>query len=73
MNILFIKNVVVVGFMVFEIQRVSVFGHYPYSVTFPYIILLLLFCYLYCYFILQSPLIPSRNLDEVFTYSYLHI
>ena len=26
-----------VGFMVSEIPRVSVFGHCPYSVTFPYI------------------------------------
>ena len=29
MNILFIKNVIV-GFMVSEIPRVSVFGHCPY-------------------------------------------
>ena len=36
MNILFINNFVV-GFMVSEIPRVSVFGHCPYSVTFPYI------------------------------------
>ena len=36
MNILLI-NIFFVGFMVSEIQRVSVFGHYPYSVTFPYI------------------------------------
>ena len=35
MNILFIKYVIV-GFMVSEIPRVSVFGHCPYSVTFPY-------------------------------------
>ena len=27
-----------VGFMVYEIPRVSVFGHSPYSVTFPYMI-----------------------------------
>ena len=26
-----------VGFIVSEIPRVSVFGYYPYSVTFPYI------------------------------------
>ena len=38
MNILFIKHIFI-GFMVSEIQRVSVFGHCPYSVTFPYIIL----------------------------------
>ena len=37
MNILFIK-IFVVGFMVPEIPRESVFGHCPYSVTFPYII-----------------------------------
>ena len=35
MNILFI-NIFFVGFMVSEIPRVSVFGHCPYSVTFPY-------------------------------------
>ena len=34
MNILFIKHFFV-GFMVSEIPRVSVFGHCPYSVTFP--------------------------------------
>ena len=37
MNILFIKHFFV-GFMVSEIPRVSVFGHCPYSVTFPYTI-----------------------------------
>ena len=35
MNILFIINFVV-GFIVSEIPRVSVFGHCPYSLTFPY-------------------------------------
>ena len=35
MNILFIKHFFV-GFMVSEIQKVSVFGYCPYSVTFPY-------------------------------------
>ena len=35
MNILFVN--IFVGFMVSEIQRVSVFGHFPYSVTFPYL------------------------------------
>ena len=35
MNILFIKHFFV-GFMVSEIPIVSVFGHCPYSVTFPY-------------------------------------
>ena len=35
MNILLIKHFFV-GFMVSEIPRVSVFGHCPYSVTFPY-------------------------------------
>ena len=34
MNMLFIKHFVV-GFMVSEIPRVSLFGHCPYSVTFP--------------------------------------
>ena len=36
MNILLI-TIFFVGIMVSEIPRVSVFGHYPYSVTFPYI------------------------------------
>ena len=36
MNILFIKHFFV-GFIVSEIPRVSVYGHNPYSVTFPYI------------------------------------
>ena len=40
MNILFIKHFCV-GFMVSEIPRVSVFGHCPYSVTFPYSSILL--------------------------------
>ena len=35
MNSLFIKHFFV-GFMVSEIPRVSVFGHCPYSATFPY-------------------------------------
>ena len=35
MNILLITHFCV-GFMVSEIPRVSVFGHCPYSVTFPY-------------------------------------
>ena len=41
MNILFIKHFFV-EFMVSEIPRVSVFGHYPYSVTFPYYLHILL-------------------------------
>ena len=36
MNILFIKHFFIV-FIVSEIPRVSVFGHCPYSITFPYI------------------------------------
>ena len=36
MNILLIKHFFV-GFMVSEIPTLSVFGHFPYSVTFPYI------------------------------------
>ena len=35
MNILFIKHFFV-GFIVSEIHMVSVFGHFPYAVTFPY-------------------------------------
>ena len=36
MNIVFIQ-IVFVGFMVSEIPRVSVFGHCPFSVSFPYV------------------------------------
>ena len=36
MNILFIKHFFI-GCMVYEIPRVSVFGHCPYSVTLPYL------------------------------------
>ena len=35
MNILLIKNLFV-GFIVSEIPKLSVFGHCPISVTFPY-------------------------------------
>ena len=35
MNISLIEHCFV-GFMVSEIMRVSVFGHCPYSITFPY-------------------------------------
>ena len=34
MNVLFIKHFFV-GFMIFEIPSVSVFEHFPYSVTLP--------------------------------------
>ena len=44
MNILFIKNFFV-GFMVSEIPRVSVFGHCPYSFTFPYMYCIQLYTY----------------------------
>ena len=36
MNILFIKYFFI-GFMVYEVPSVSIFGHCPYSVTFPLI------------------------------------
>ena len=47
MNILFIKYFLV-GFMVSEIPRVSVFGHCPYSVTFPYIYIYIIHIWLLC-------------------------
>ena len=47
MNILFIKHFFV-GFMVSEIPRVSVFGHYPYSVTFPYMCLYVYYINIIC-------------------------
>ena len=46
MNILFIKYFFV-GFMVSELLRVSVFGHCPYSVTFPY-------TFYYVFFVFKS-------------------
>ena len=42
MNMLFIKKVYLVGCMVSEITSVSVFGHYPYSDTFPNNLLVIL-------------------------------
>ena len=41
MNMLFIKHFFV-GFMVSEIPRVSLFGHCPYSVTFPYVYIIII-------------------------------
>ena len=40
MNILLI-TIFFVGFIVSEIPRVSIFGHCPYSVIFPYIIIII--------------------------------
>ena len=48
MNILFIKHFFV-GFMVSYIPRVSVFGHCPYSVTFPYILHIYMILYTLIY------------------------
>ena len=53
MNILFIKHFFV-GFMVSEIPRMSIFGHCPYSVTFPYTIYqkkkyIYIYIYIYVY------------------------
>ena len=45
MNIVFKKHFFI-RFMISEIPRVSVFGHCPYSVTFPYIC-----TYVYNYFV----------------------
>ena len=56
MNILLTKHFVV-GFMVSEIPRDSVFGHCLYSVTFPYI-----YVYLYMY------IYPS-----IYIYIYIYI
>ena len=51
MNILLI-TIFFVGFMVSEILRVSVFGHCPYSVTFPYIgTYIVIYIYIYIYYI----------------------
>ena len=53
MNILLNKHFFV-GFMVSEIPRVSVFGHCPYSVTFPYVVKCIYIYILitYCVFII---------------------
>ena len=51
MNILFIKHYFV-GFLISEIPRVSVFGHCPYSVTFPYVVTTVIksiYIYIYIY------------------------
>ena len=47
MNILFIKHLFR-GFMVSKIARVSVFRHFPYSVTFPYVSLTYIYIYMLC-------------------------
>ena len=55
MIIVFINNFFV-GFMVSEIPRVSVFGHCPYSVTFPYI-----YIYIYIYIFITYEYIRTIN------------
>ena len=49
MNILFIN--IFVGFMVSKIPIVSVFGHFPYSVTFPYRVYIPYSVYIQLYYI----------------------
>ena len=51
MNIL-LTNKMCVGFMVSEISRVFLFGHCPYSVTFPYLCYLLLYGKIFQYLLL---------------------
>ena len=40
MNMLFIQHFFV-GCIVTEIPRVSLYGHYPYSVTYPYVYIII--------------------------------
>ena len=65
MNILLI-NIFFVEFMVYEIPRVSIFGHCPYSVTFPYYGMITLVCIFYCQLILDSFLTLISNVKTVF-------
>ena len=51
MNNLFI-TIFFVGFMVSEIQKVSVFGNCPYSVTFPYIPIVVYFTIYETYYVI---------------------
>ena len=51
MNVLFIKHFCV-GFIVSDIRRMSVFGHCPYSVTFPYVYAHI---YIYIYIYIYTP------------------
>ena len=60
MNILFIKHFFV-GFMVSEIPRVSVFGHCPYSVTFPYVVYIIMVATIDFQIILKSFLNKCDN------------
>ena len=53
MNILF-NTIFFVGFMVSEIPSVSVFGHSPYSVTFPYRILYILDTFIMYLYLLRK-------------------
>ena len=64
MNILFIKHFFV-GFMVSEIPRVSVFGHFPDSVTLPYRV------YYYIILVHNTPL--YRHMCMYARYECLHI
>ena len=45
MKIVFI-NIFFVGFMVSEIPKVSVFGHYPYSVTFYFYFVIYIYAFI---------------------------
>ena len=57
MNMLFI-TIFFVGFMVSEIPRVSVFGHCPYSVTFPYVCICV---YMYNICVYSTLCIPQQD------------
>ena len=64
MNILFIKHFFV-GFMVSDISRVSVFGHCPYSVTFPYI-----YIYSYRYIDKLNKIMNNITVISLITFSF---
>ena len=57
------------------IVNMSVLGYFPYHivyVNFNYIdIYIYIYILLFFFFIWWSPFIPSRNLDEVFTYNHI--
>ena len=51
--------------MVSDIPRVSVFGHYPYSITFPYIYI---YIYIYNMYDLYTAVINIAMIYNIITY-----
>ena len=55
------------------IRRGSVIGDFPYIYIYIYICIYIYIFVIFVIFISWSPFIPSKNLDEVFTYNHMDI